>query len=230
MIEKKNEKSLPDIDIVPQVMKEIRDKKIKMRHPLVFLARRAGLESVLILVITGAALLASIILYFLKKTNVLKFINFGWAGVKVIFMTLPYDYIALFIFTILLANYILSRLDLNRKHKFFFNVPAVTLFVVATLIGAFFGIMGIEQIAKGWSIKQIPGNIAISGRVVESSDKKAIIEDAQGNVTEVDFGPGVVFPYKPEYAKDRFLRAIGRLDPGNPKCFHAESIRCCDEY
>ena len=228
-METEKEKTLPQIDIAPQVMREIRDRKIRMRHPLVFLAQEIGLESVLVLVLTGAALLVSVLLYFLKKTGVLKFANLGWPGVKVILLALPYDYIALFIFTVLLANYILGRLDLNRKHKFFFNAPVVTLFVIATLMGAFFGIMGVEQIGKGWAQGKLPADIAISGRIVDVTDKNATIKDEQGGTTEVDFNPGVVFPYQPDYAKDKVLRAIGNPDPKNAKIFHAENIECCDD-
>lgn len=228
MKEEKTKLPLPDIDVSGSVMEKIHNKKIRMKHPLFFLAQKLGLQSVLVLVITAAALLVSILLYFLKKTNVLKFLSLGLPGLKVIFLTLPYDYIALFIITVILANYILRKLDLNQEHKFFFNAPVVTLFVIAVLIGSFFCIMGIEQITKGWSKNKIPENMAICGKIAESTDKKAVIKDEQGNLIEIFFDNEIIFPFKSDYAKNKSLCAIGWREPMQ-KSFHAEKIRCCDE-
>lgn len=219
----------PNVDIAPQVMQKIHTQNIKMKRPLFILAEKLGLESVLVLMITGAAILVGITLYFLKKTGVLYFVNLGWPGIKVILLTLPYDYITLFIFTVFLANYILGRLDLSRRHKLFFNAPVVTLFVIATLMGAFFGVMGIEQIAKGWSKNQIPKDMAISGKVMDVSGNAVIIADDKGKLTEIFLDGGVLFPYTSEYAKNKFLRAVGRRDDNNPQAFHADNIHCCDE-
>lgn len=132
----------PDHSMKGRVLKIIREKKIRMRRPFVFLAQRLGLESALILVLLIGALLVSLIFYFLKKTQALKHLSLGLPGVKAFLLALPYDYIALFIITLILAIYFANKIELfcgrcKRTEKF-----AVCFFLIAIALGIFFVIMG----------------------------------------------------------------------------------------
>jgi len=215
-----------------EIMQKIKNEKIQMRPASLFLAQKLGLQSVLALMILASALLLNIFLYFLKKTGLLKFMIFGWPGLKIVLLTLPYDYIALFIVTIILANYIIHQFDLSRGISMNSNVAVLALLSVTFLLGSFFAFNGIESALRGWSKNAIPADMAVSGRLIEYSDKYAIIQDETGRIRFLDFGNVMNvenLPNQKRYEKNKVLRAVGKQDAKDEKRFHAELVDCCDE-
>lgn len=213
-------------------MQKIKSEKIRMRPASVFLAEKLGLESALALLILASALLVNIFLYFLKKTGILKFMFFGWPGLKIILLTLPYDYIILFIVTIVLASFIMHKFDLSRGIRMGSNMSVLTLLTVTLLLGSFFAVSGVESITHGWSKNEIPSSMGVSGRVIGSSSEQVIIEDSDGAIKTLNFDsikdPSSV-PTIKKYEKNKVLRAVGKKDETDDTKFHAEIVECCDE-
>ena len=213
-----------------KVMQEIRNKKVKMHHPFVFLAKKLGLQSILALTIVICALLLNIFLYFLKKTGVMKFLALGWPGLKIVLLTLPYDYIILFIITLILANFIIHKFDLSHGISMNSNVSVVALLAVTILLSSFFAVNGIEDMVRGWSKNKVPSDVAISGKILDFSNDKIIIQEGSGMTTTVilDRGTTEVFSEGSGYVKGKFLRAIGNRYRNSDAQFHAEEVECCD--
>ena len=210
------------------VMQAIKSKKVKMRSHLVFMAEKLGLESALAGAIIFGSLLISVLFYFLKKTGVLKFLSLGMPGLKIFLLTLPYDYIALFIFFVILAIYFANQIELFCGKCERTDYFAVYFFVGSLILGIFFGVIGVGDFLQGWSGKNIPRESAISGKVKSFSQKEVLIEDENGKIIKV-------FVEIPEnsniqkYETDKFLRAIGTRDLDDENIFHAQFMRCCDE-
>ncbi|HAT73955.1 MAG: hypothetical protein US30_C0003G0055 [Candidatus Moranbacteria bacterium GW2011_GWF2_36_839] len=216
-------------DIIKEkVMQAIKSKKVKMRSHLVFMAEKLGLESALAGAIIFGSLLVSVIFYLLKKTGALKFLSLGIPGLKIFLLTLPYDYIALFIFFVILAIYFANQIELfcgkcTRTDSF-----AVYFFVGSLILGTIFGIIGVGDFLHSWSGKNIPRESAIYGKVKSFSQEEVLIEDENGKMIRVSIE-------KPQnaiidkYEKDKFLRAIGSRDAKDNSLFHAQVVRCCDE-
>ncbi|MFZ2975322.1 MAG: hypothetical protein WA055_01665 [Candidatus Moraniibacteriota bacterium] len=216
-------------DIVKEkVMQVIKSKKVKMRSHLVFMAEKLGLESALAGAIIFGSLLISILFYFLKKTGVLKFLSLGTPGLKIFLLTLPYDYIALFIFFVILAIYFANQIELFCGNCTRTDSFAVYFFAGSLILGTIFGVMGVGEYLKGWSGKNIPRESAISGRVKTFSPEEVLVEDENGKIVRI-------FIKKPqptsvdEYETGKFLRAVGTRDLDDDNLFHAQIVRCCDE-
>jgi len=216
-------------DIVKEkVMQAIKSKKVKMRSHLVFMAEKLGLESALAGAIIFGSLLVSILFYFLKKTGVLKFLSLGTPGLKIFLLTLPYDYIALFIFFVILAIYFANQIELFCGKCERTDYFAVYFFIGSLMLGIFFGLIGIGDFLQGWSQKNIPRESAIYGRVKNFSSKEVLVEDENGKLVKI-------FIETPEpiknnsYEEGKILRAIGSRDLDDDNLFHAQVVRCCDE-
>lgn len=215
-----------------EIMEKIKKENIRMHPASLFVAQKLGLQSILALMILASALLLNIFLYFLKKTGILKFMSFGWPGLKIILLTLPYDYIALFIITIVLANYIMHKFDLSRGIRMNSNVAVLFLLAITLLLGSFFAVNGMESAIQGWSKNTLPGDKAISGRVVDFSDTQVVIKDSEGVTRILSFDSikdSADSPVVRKYEKNKFLRAIGKRDHEDVFQFHAEEVECCDE-
>ena len=135
--------------IKEKIMRDIKEKRIKMRSPLVFAAEKLGLESALVTSVIAGALLVSVIFYFLKKTEALRSLGLGMPGIGPFFLALPYDYISLFILTIILAIYFANRIEIfcgecERTDRF-----AVSFLLIAILLGLFFAVMGVGDFLAG---------------------------------------------------------------------------------
>lgn len=217
------------VDVSQSVMHEIEEKKIKMRSRLFFVAQKIGLESILAVSIFGGALLVSITLYFFKKTNVLKYLSFGFPGLKVILATLPYDYIALFLIALLVANFIVRRIDAMDGKRLPTRVTSLSLLVIIFFIGSFFAVMGIEQIIKGWSKNKVSRDIAIEGKIVDISNNIINIQAEDGTNVRIILRSDYRFPFAADYAQGKILRAIGKKDIDDKNAFDADEILCCDE-
>jgi len=223
-----SQKKMPPVDVSRKIMSEINSRKIKMKSRALIIAEKIGMESFLALCILGGALAFSIFLYFLKKTSLLKFLFFGWPGIKIFLQTLPYDYIALFLITFLAANYLIHKMDFSVNRIVPANLVLLLLFLATIFIGSFFALIGAEQLLKGWSNNKLPRQNAVWGRVINISENKLKIESEDGTITEIIFERSNQFPYAPDFARNRFLRAVGNRDRDDDNIFHAEMIQCCD--
>ncbi|MDP1620183.1 MAG: hypothetical protein Q8M12_04260 [bacterium] len=157
---------------------------------------------------------------------------FGWPGLKIILLTLPYDYIILFIITIVLANFIIHKFDLSRGICMDSNIAVLALLAVTLLLGSFFAVAGAEDVMGGWFKKTIPGDIAVSGRIIESSGNQVVIRDFDGSVRILNFDSLKDIDSSPDrkkYEQNKILRAVGKRDDENRAEFHVEIVECCDE-
>lgn len=211
-----------------KVMQNIKSKKVKMRSHLVFMAEKLGLESALAGAIIFGALLISILFYFLKKTGVLKFLSLGTPGLKIFLLTLPYDYIALFIFFVILAIYFANQIELFCGKCERTDYFAVYFFIGSLILGIFFGVIGVGDFFQGWSQKNIPRESAICGKIQSFSEKEVLLEDEKGNKTRV-FVTSPDLENNEKYETGKFFRAIGTRDANDDNLFHAQVVRCCDE-
>lgn len=218
------------VDMKKRVMREISEKRIKMRSPLFFVAEKAGLESVLALAILGGALAVSVILYIFKKTGAFNFLKLGVPGIKVFLFSFPYDYLALFLITLILGSYVVQKLNFSWGIKHSFNIPAAALLVVIVFLGSFFAVMGGEQLINGLYINRVmPEEMAVMGEIVSVNNNEVVIQEENGRLMKVGLGDDKVFPYVPDYAVGKFLRAVGKQDSNDSLYFHAEKISCCEE-
>lgn len=219
----------PEVDIKNKVMEKIKAEDIKMKNPLIFLAEKIGLQSVLLASILCGAFIVAVILYILKKIGTLQFLKLGVPGLKVILLSAPYDYIALLLFTVILGTYIIHLLDFSRGIRNYFNAPALALLVVTVFIGAFFAIMGGEQFLRGlYENRSVSKEIAVTGKVLSAASGEVTIQEEDGKLEKIVFNNGNSFPYTPDYAVGKILRAVGQQDPKNPGYFHAQDINCCE--
>jgi len=216
-------------DIKEKIMEDIKNKRIRMKSPFIFIAQKLGLESALVTTIIAGALLVSVIFYFLKKTSVLKFLNLGASGLKIFILSLPYDFIAFFIITIILAIYLANKIKLSRGQYLRADFFAVYFFLITLALGLFFGIMGAGRFSKNWTKSNLPRDEAVQGRIKVFSDQEVVIEDEGGNITTVFMDKPYPAGLKINYVSGKVFRAIGWRDKQDDNLFHAQRIRCCDD-
>ncbi|MFA6973475.1 MAG: hypothetical protein WC238_01900 [Parcubacteria group bacterium] len=217
------------MDLKNRVMGKIKAEDIQIRTPLFLLARKVGLQSVLMLAIFGGGLLLAMMLYVVKKMGAFAFLKLGVPGIKVFLLALPYDYIALLLISILVVNYIARKLDLAHAFRGYLNISALALLVVAVFLGGFFAFRGGENVMQDWhKNRNVPKTMAVTGRVVSLSGSEVTIEEQGGRVEMVTFQKDKPFPYSAEYAIGKVLRAVGERDKQNPGHFYAEEVSCCE--
>lgn len=217
-----------ELDMKSRVMGEIKKKQICITCPSMVFAKKMGLESALVFSIIWGALMISIFLYFLEKTKLFKFIGLGFPGLKIFLTTIPYDYIALFILSMIAAIYFANKLDLSYERKIPDNLFVLVFVLASILVGMFFVAMGFHEIVKGWSKNDIPHDSAIVGRIIDFSPKEIIVQEEDGNIVKIEMKKGVDFYNKDIDFKGKIMRAVGDRDEKNEGYFNAEDVLCCD--
>jgi hypothetical protein len=216
-------------DVKSKVMGEIRKKKIRMTCHAAILAKKLGLESAMLGSLIFGALLISVFFYFFKKTKLIKFVNLGVPGLKVLLTTIPYDYIVLFIVSIILAVYLANKLDLSYENKVSGNILAIFFLMASIILGVFFILAGFHETVKGWSKNKIPRDNAVWGKVLEISPKEVTIQDENGDLVRVELKRSVDMKKIGTNEKGRYMRAVGDRDKNDSSFFHAENVLCCDD-
>ncbi|MFA7319539.1 MAG: hypothetical protein WC022_03010 [Parcubacteria group bacterium] len=216
-------------DIKTRIMEDIKCKKIKMRSRFVFVLEKLGLEGALFLLVALGAALVSLIFYFIEKTRLEKFLTLGFPGAKVFLVTLPYDYIIFFVLAVALAIYFANQIELFCGNCERTDTFAVWFFLGAIALGIFFGVLGVGSFLGGWSKNKIPRDAAIHGKIRNFMDNEVTVVDEDGDVVRVFLPDSNVPPAPNGFVPDKFLRAVGSRDSGDPTIFYAERVRCCDE-
>jgi hypothetical protein len=222
-------KDSPSVDVKDSVMKRIKEKQVKMKCASFFLAEKMGLQGALIASLVVGALIISITFHFLDKTKLFRFSSLGFPGLRVIFLTIPYDYLVLFFLVLILAIYFAKKLDIPCRENITFERIFVYFFLASFLVGLFFITLGMHKFVKGWSTNKIPRHMSIHGKIVEVTSEEVFVEDDDGRLTELIFDKKDLSPSKKDYIQGMFLRAVGNRDKNNETFFHVEGVLCCDE-
>ena len=142
--------AIPGLDIKSKVMQKIRARQIRMTHPGVVVAKKLGLQSVLALSIIAGAIAISSVFYVLKKVGVLQLLSSDLPGaIGKIILYMPYDYIVLFLITIIIGAFLIREIFYFEGMQFSKRISAIFLFLVTLIIGLIFGYAGIGQVNKG---------------------------------------------------------------------------------
>lgn len=227
MKEKYAKKSESELDMKNRVMDEIKRKKICILSSKSILAKKLGLECVMVASLLAGTFFVSLAFYILKKTKVLKFLFLGMPGLKVFLLTIPYGYIAAFLGVLILILYISNKLDLPYETKISCGKLYLMIFGTVSTLMAIFIIAGIHDYYAGIASDRIPKERAVLGRVQGFSDDYLIIEE-NGQIVKIKIKEGVRFDEKTENIRGKYLRAVGTRDPEDVHYFQAESILCCD--
>lgn len=216
-------------DLKGQVMNGIRERRVKMRCSSFFLIEKLVLTVALIALLIFSALIIDIIYNIIDKTEILKFFNLGFPGLRVIILTLPYDYMALLLITLGAAIYFARRLDIPCRENISCNRIFLYFFVASFLVGIFFILLGLNEAMKKWSKGYISSRISVHGRIVEISPQKVVIEEGEGELTTLVFDKEELSPDRKKYSSEKFLRAVGSRDKNNQAVFHVQSVLCCED-
>jgi hypothetical protein len=216
-------------DFSGPVMANIKRRHVKIRRAYIFFLERLGLESALVASLIFAAIIISITFRFFDESEILKFLRLGMPGLKVIFLTLPYDYLALFVIMLALAIYLARKLDIPCRRNVSCCRIFAYFFIASFFVGAFFILVGVNEAVKGWSKNKIPRQMSVHGKIMEITPDGVVIEDKEGERTDLVFNKKEDAPSKTKYQEGKFMRAVGSRDRYEENIFHVDSALCCED-
>lgn len=212
-----------------RVMREIKERHLRMTRHWVFLAKKLNLESGLVSAFLLGVLLVSLTLFFFEETKLLRFLSLGWPGFKVFLSSLPYSYLILLGAAVFAAIYLANKLDIPCQINTACHTIALYFIAAVVIFGVLFVFLGINRIIKGWH-GEISKDRAIWGKIKSVSKEGILLEDKNGNLIKViiekDLSPA---EKKLEYEEGKFLRAAGFREKDNDNFFHAQRVRCCED-
>ena len=125
------------------IMGKIKAGQVKLRSKYVFLAEKLGLGTAFALSVILAVLFFSLILFYMKETDNLKYLSFGKFGVFAFLESFPYLLVVSFILLIVLSGYLMTKSDESYKKPF--GYLAIGLVAVIVVFG---GILTYTNIAQ----------------------------------------------------------------------------------
>ena len=219
----------PKVDIKQDVLGKIKNEQVQMRSRLAFMLEKFGAEGFLALMVLVGALAVAVIFYILKKIGTLDFLKLGSSGWKAVFLVFPYDYLVLFLFSIIPGCFIAKKLNSSMRVKGCFRAPTFILLAVTIVLGFFLAFVGGESFWKTYlGNRSTPHDITSVGKIISADKNEILIQEEDGDVEKLILANGNIFPYVPEFSQGKTIRAVGKRDPQNREIFHAEAIGCCD--
>lgn len=106
-----------DQDLARQILERLEESRIKMRPRWQFAAEKAGLESVLLLLLFAAALAASLLMHYWQTNELDRLAGFGVPGWFHIVLNFPYELLAAVLLSLLLINYAVKQLDWGYRRS-----------------------------------------------------------------------------------------------------------------
>ena len=215
-------------DVKDRVMEEIKQKKVKMICPAVVLAKKIGMEGALAGLLLWGGFLVSAFLYFLGKTHLFRFTNLGVPGIKAFLAEIPYDYVALFFLSLILAIFLAGKMDLCYEGRISNRLIFPSLFLGSILVGMIFLGLGINEFIGERKDSKVSSKVLIWGRVLEMNPGEVVIEEEDGRIVRVEMKKYGNTEKTWPAARGKILRAVGERNEGDWEYFRAESVLCCD--
>jgi hypothetical protein len=210
-----------------KVMKQIMDGKVKMTSPFFILMRKIGIRTTIIFSLLVSGLCLSVMLYILKKTSLLGYLSFGIPGIKVFLLSFPYDYLGLFLITILTTVFIYNKIDIPCERRYCFRTMTLGTFFVSILLGLGFFLLGVHSAIQGWDENRLSESIATCGIVKDIQGNEIIVEETDGHLVKINVAEVGLGKKEIEQFKGKTIQAVGsRNIHGNVYTFDAQDVQC----
>jgi hypothetical protein len=181
--------------IEQKVMTEIKSGRVKLRSKFIFLAEKLGVGSAFVLSALFAILFLSLIFFYLKASDNLRYLSFGSRGFFAFLESFPYFLVIVFIILILLTGFILKKSGFAYQKPFSRMALIAAVFIL--VLGGFLTLIGVgEQIEQHTFKHQALGdffrpflhqgfqerNNGLVGRVIAIAEKEIILQAPWGEV------------------------------------------------
>jgi len=171
----KQSHSNPKTDIADQVMEKIEIENIKMRSKFYFQLKNFFLCFIFILILIILAFLINLVLYAIKESYTLEYLDFGWQGVSVFLQNLPYFLFVVLAFLFAAAFRLMSKFEISYKKPF-------AIFIVVIIAGTSM---------SGTAIFASDFNETVQQKVDEEELKAPIVSPITKKIYK-RYGPGMV--------------------------------------
>lgn len=118
--------------IESRVMENIASGRVKLRSRYLFLAERVAFGSAILFGALAAALIFSLIFFYVRETETLRFFVFGRAGLYAFLESFPFGSVIAFVILSFVTALLLRRADVSYRKPFVIIVGALLFFIVGT--------------------------------------------------------------------------------------------------
>ncbi len=118
--------------IESRVMGDITNGRVKLRSRYLFLAEHAALGSAVLLTALLAALILSIVFFYLRETETLHYFVFGSDGIYAFLESFPFGLLIVFVLFAFSACMLLRFSEVSYKKPFVVAIAAMLLFITGT--------------------------------------------------------------------------------------------------
>jgi len=105
------------LNISNLVLEKIDSGKIKMRPRWKFLADKIGLEFSLVCVLLSGVFVSSLIMYYWQINELEYYFGFGYAGIKHVLSSLPYELFITVVLLIVFLNFLIKKMEWGYKRS-----------------------------------------------------------------------------------------------------------------
>lgn len=117
-----------------KIMGKITDNSIKMKKRWIFIARKIGLQSGLVLTLIISIFFLNAFFFYIKSNNLLLPLHFGISVWQKFLHSLPYDLILIIIVLFALLNYIIRKFDFSYRISI---ATMISIFIIFIVFSAF---------------------------------------------------------------------------------------------
>ncbi|GEM_PF-567651 len=231
-----------------KIMSEIKSGRVKLRSKYVFLAKKLGLNSGIILTVILSILFFSLVLFYMRTTDSLEYLSFGKAGILAFLESFPYLLVVSLILLLFATGYLITKTEWSYKKPFkYFALGILTLVLIVGSAAAYSGVT--ESIEEQAFKNRVPGMFlkpligrgiesrgrGIAGKIYEINDNYLILETPRGfekvSLLELDCDNSDSHRFseagcQDPFTIDQFIIAVGKKEDS---VFVAEKIHVVGE-
>lgn len=220
-----------------KVMSDIKSGKVKLRSKYVFLAKKLGLNSGIVLTIILSILFFSLALFYMRTTDNLGYLSFGKDGILAFLESFPYLLVISLILFLFVAGYLITKTEWSYKKPF--KYFALSLIISVLFAGGVLAYTNLaEDIGEQAFTGRGPGSIfkpflqrgikmrgrGMTGKINEVGINYLFIETPHG-MQYVDLS-NLEIPTDQELQEGQFIIAIGKRENN---IFIADKMQIADE-
>ncbi|PIR05741.1 hypothetical protein COV56_01225 [Candidatus Kuenenbacteria bacterium CG11_big_fil_rev_8_21_14_0_20_37_9] len=227
-------------ELEDKVMSEIKSGRVKLHPKYVFLVKKLGLNSGIILTVILAILFFSLAIFYMRTADSLEYLSFGKAGILAFLESFPYLLVVSLILFLFATGYLITKTEWSYKKPFKYFALVILVFVL--VMGSIAAYSGLSENIEEQALKnRVPGMFfrpfigrgieprgrGIAGKIYEINDDYLILETPRGfekvSLVELRCENSNC---QNQFEIDQFIIAIGKREDN---IFVADRIRIADE-